>query len=521
MSVPPQPRLGLSCSLPEPSGTLARSGQGACSYVSPKAGIVPALADPSLPDASQPELSTDQVALGRVIDGVVAKNPALQSAPWGFVLADEQGHVLYEHQADQALMPASTTKLVTGATAIAKLGADTRFTTRLVSDGQVDGQGVLHGNLYLVGGGDPTLTTQDLQQAVQSSGLKRVDGRILVDDSCFDQVRRGRGWAPDDVSAPYAAECDGLSLDHNVTGLDASSRGVVAVPNLGYLELHNLTTAGSSTQVTVERGADSNVVEVRGTVGPNHALSYVTVHEPALYAGAVFHSLLPSQADSDQEQTGMCSSGLLPETPASSQTSLLSPPSVEVGSAGTVPAHAQVLWEHTSPTVREIEHTMLKESDNLYAETLFHALAGGNSAVAPDIEKQTLQLSPETLLTDGCGLSRDNRLSPRQLVQVVQQQYKDHDALDCLPISGVDGTLKNRMQTLRGRVHAKTGTLGDVSTLAGWLTLSNGHALSFAWMANGFACPAHDVKATEDQLLQSIATTLDETTSTSGDPSKA
>jgi serine-type D-Ala-D-Ala carboxypeptidase/endopeptidase (penicillin-binding protein 4) len=471
-------------SAPQAPGRPPRAS-AVCSGLDACQAPAPATTDTPTDGGSAPS-TLDQVTLGKAIDAVIAKTPALQSASWGFVVADDQGKVLYQKQADAPLLPASSLKLVTGAAAIHQLGAQARFTTSLVTNGTLDTQGTLHGDLYLVGGGDPSLQTQDLEQAITASGLKKVEGHIFVDDHCFDQVRRGRGWAPDDVSAPYAAECDGLSLDHNVTGLDVSSRGIFEVPNLGYLEFHNLTTPGPTTDVSVERQADSNLVEVSGTVSAAHASSKVTVHEPALYAGTVLASLLGSQGGAVSDSV----------------------------SAAPAPAHAQVLWQHQSPTVRELETTMLKESDNLYAETLFHALANGDSAQAPELEKQLLHLGAGTTITDGCGLSRDDRVSPSQLLDVVRHEYISADAQACLTISGVDGTLKNRMLSLRGRVHAKTGTLGDVSTLAGWLSLGNGHALSFAWMANGFAGPAHDIKATEDKLVETLAAAADGEAST-------
>ena len=145
---------------------------------------------------------------------------------------------------------------------------------------------------------------------------------------------------------------------------------------------------------------------------------------------------------------------------------------------------------------------MLKESDNVYAESLFRALAGGSSAQAPDREAQLLHIDEAHQIVDGSGLSRQDLVSPATLRNVVAQYYRDAVSRDLLPIAGVDGTLKRRMPSLQGRVSAKTGTLDNVSSLAGWLTLKDGRRYSFAWMCNGY--PGAGVKATEDALMTSV-----------------
>lgn len=426
------------------------------------------------PRVSSLASSGQKTSLSAAIEGVIAKNPGLKTAQWGLVVADENDQTLYQHDADNLFNPASNLKLVTAATALSVLGQDSRFRTRMATDGEVDGDGTLHGNLYLVGGGDPSLTTSNLAAGVAKLGLSRIEGNIVVDDGVFDATRLGPGWAWDDTSADYSAEIDGLTVDENVARLHVTSSGVSANPNVGYLTIHNATRAGSNTDLNVDRALGTNVVTVSGTVADAADVA-VTVHDPALYAGNIVKWLCHEQG-------------------------------IEVTGAvqrGTVPPQSHEVWNNSSATLIGLERHMLKESDNLYAESLFRALASGQSAAAADKEKKTLHIDEPCRIVDGSGLSRDDLVSPALLLKTVQQYYRDGGPRDCLPVAGVDGTLKYRMPSLKGRVQAKTGTLGGVSTLAGWLTLKDGRNISFAWMCNDYVGDK-SVKGTEDSLLEAI-----------------
>ncbi|HEY4002375.1 MAG TPA: D-alanyl-D-alanine carboxypeptidase/D-alanyl-D-alanine-endopeptidase, partial [Candidatus Xenobia bacterium] len=296
--------------------------------------------------------------VARAIEGAVAKNPAMQKAHWGMVVRDGQGRVLYQHNPDDLFTPASNLKLITASTVTHVLGADHRFATRLLADGTVDSHGVLHGDVYLQGTGDPSLTTADLKAAVQHLPFHHVDGKVHVDDSAFDNVHTGAGWEPGDLSQPYGAESDALTLDENVAALTVTRHSIEQPSDDGYLVLHNHTQAGSQTELQAERQLETNDVTVTGTVGPHGGEVPITMHEPALYAGHVLKTLLHA-----------------------------------TGTVDKAPAQGHIVWEHTSPPLLDLQRHMLKESDNLYAETLFHALAQGQSAQAPGIERQTLHLN--------------------------------------------------------------------------------------------------------------------------------
>lgn len=411
--------------------------------------------------------------LTAAIEGVIARDEKMRSAHWGFVIADDKGNVVYQRDAERLFNPASCMKLITGAAATAALGADKTFQTAIVTTGQVDAAGVLRGDLHLVGGGDPSLQTADLEAAVKRLGIKRVEGKVLVDDHAFDDARLGTGWSWNNFSAYYSAESDALTVDEGCALVRVSRSGAVAEPDTGYLTFDNHATAGAETRLDVDRRLGTNVITIDGTVSAPSS-TWVTVHDPALYAGNVLKWLCKK---SGIEVTG----------------------GVE---RAVAPTGARTLWQHASAPLAQLERQMLKESDNVYAESLFRALAGGSSAQAPDREAQLLHIDEAHQIVDGSGLSRQDLVSPATLRNVVAQYYRDAASRDLLPIAGVDGTLKRRMPSLQGRVSAKTGTLDNVSSLAGWLTLKDGRRYSFAWMCNGY--PGAGVKATEDALMTAV-----------------
>ncbi|MHB2018958.1 MAG: D-alanyl-D-alanine carboxypeptidase/D-alanyl-D-alanine endopeptidase [Candidatus Xenobia bacterium] len=417
--------------------------------------------------------TTPSAAVARAVEKVTGGDPALQEAHWGLIVEDSQGQVLYEHDADRLFNPASNLKLVTAAAARGLLGNQARFHTKLMAQGSIDGDGVLHGDLCLAGGGDPSLTTADLQQAVQDLHIKRVDGNVVVDDRAFQGSKLGPGWAWDNFSAPYSAEADALTLDENTATLQVNDRGATALPDVGYLTLHDHVVRGGRTDVNAERQLGGNDVDVTGSIAPGESARFaVTVHDPGVYAGAILKSLTHA--------TGQVERGV---------------------------ASGQTLWDHQSPTLLDLESHMLKASDNLYGETLIRDLAGGRFDQAPALEKETLHLPEPAVIVDGSGLSRDDLVSPRLLAGVLQQNYRDPQVQDTLPIAGVDGTLRHRMEGLKGRVHAKTGTLDGVSSLSGWLTLPSGQQVAFSWICNGYT-HGGEVKATEDRLIEAIDSAL-------------
>jgi len=164
----------------------------------------------------------------------------------------------------------------------------------------------------------------------------------------------------------------------------------------------------------------------------------------------------------------------------------------------------------------EILRLQNKPSDNVIAQTLFHALAGtaatddsAGAAVAAFVKKAGGD--PNGLVVaDGSGLSRRNYVSPRNMVAVLRYMYRSANAkafVDSLPVAGRDGTLKNRMKgtAAEGSVQAKTGYLSGVCCLSGYVTTASGEPLAFSIMLNNHLCPAAEAKAVQDRICEALA----------------
>jgi D-alanyl-D-alanine carboxypeptidase/D-alanyl-D-alanine-endopeptidase (penicillin-binding protein 4) len=188
---------------------------------------------------------------------------------------------------------------------------------------------------------------------------------------------------------------------------------------------------------------------------------------------------------------------------------------------GTAPTGARAIASHQSPMLGDLIHTMNKESDNLFAETMLFQLGirGQGAPGTRDKGMRTLRSFLERLgwpgdgfrLEDGSGLSRYDAVTPGQLTALLCSMPSEALAypayLVSLPVAGVDGTLAARLAdpAIRGRVRAKTGSMSSVSNLAGYLTTDSGRTVAVAIMVNGFVGPAARVRQMQDALVQAIA----------------
>ena len=205
-------------------------------------------------------------------------------ASWAVVVRSlSSGEVLYERNPDKLMVPASNMKIVTLATAARVIGWDTRFTTTIETAAPIEGD-TLRGDLYVRGGGDPTINTRngrgaavfaDWAAALQAAGIRRIDGRIIGDDNLFDDEGLGAGWAWDYLEADYAAPVGALQYNEDVAALSVlpgRAPGDPAVASLAAgsgLRLDNralTAAAGTAETIQFRRRLDAPVLEVTGTV---------------------------------------------------------------------------------------------------------------------------------------------------------------------------------------------------------------------------------------------------------------
>ena len=443
-----------------------------------------AIADP--PTEAESDLARD-------IDAIL-EDARLAGSQIGVVIRDaDSDEVLYARHADRRLMPASNNKLFTAAAALEVLGPDHRFTTTVRSDGRRSGSKLV-GDLYLVGGGDPTTLASDydaLAKQLADAGIRTVTGKLIADDSYFDSVRLGTEWANDDEPYYYAAQISALTVapdtDYDagtvivqVTGGDAAGdpATVSLIPETGYVRIDNRVVTGSTTSVSVVRQHGSNTIVVSGTVAPGaSSQQWASVWEPTGYAADVFHRAL--------KRHGIKVRGKV--------------------AYGVAPEDAETLASHESMPLEEMLIPFLKLSNNGHAEVLIKTMGAevyGRGTWSDGIRAANQALSELGVVTstmrmvDGSGLSRQDLTTPGHvagLLAAVQDEPWFDAWYQALPVAGdsdrmVGGTLRSRMRgtPAEGNVRAKTGSLTSVTALSGYVTSADGERLVFSIVFNNF-----------------------------------
>ena len=484
----------------------------------PRLGVGVASACPSGQSAA--------IVLCRHLEALFAE-PALRTAVWSVrVESLDRGDVLYRLNPDTLVVPASNTKIVTMAVGAARLGWDHRYETRLETSGDVvDGE--LRGDLVVVGGGDPTINgrTGDREtlfaawaEVLRAAGIRRVAGRLVGNDDAFDDERYGDGWSWDDFTYGYAAPVGALQYNENLVQVvvrpgpapgDPATVTLVP-PESGLLVANRVTTgpAGAEADVDIARFPGRPELRVTGTVpaGGREETLTAAVDNPTLFFVRALRAALAARGievtgdatDIDELPPGDPSAAPAPGAPAPSR---------------------RTLAVHVSPPLAEIGKTLMKASQNLYAETVLRTLSlrpGPASAAASGaIEREVLAgwglLPGQYSLVDGSGLSRLNFVSASTVVRILREMAREPRGFAAfvatLPTAGRDGTLAGRLKATRAEANAtaKTGTLRHVRALSGYVTALDGERLVFSIIANNFTAPTRDVDKVVDAAVARLA----------------
>lgn len=438
------------------------------------------------------------------------QHPALAHSLTGMLVVSlKDGRTLYERNADIMLIPASNQKLLTSAAALHWLGADYRFTTRLWIIGEVSADGTLHGDLILQGSGDPTLLLKDIEamaEAVEKAGIRHIEGYLLYDESYFDGIRRGWDWAWDDEPYYYSPCLSAICVERNAVTLFVSPGAKIGdpphirlFPPTAYLLVRNEATtspAGTPSTIVITREHARNIAVVQGQIPisapADSARQALSVEEPPRYAMMLLREAMQKRGITTRYRTA------LPDR---------------------VPDGARLIYTRTSLPLREILPLLNKPSDNLIAECLLRTMgavvyregssAAGERAMLEFLKQAGLDLAALNIV-DGSGLSRLNQVSARNLVTLLRymaSQAQGRIFIDSLPVAGVDGTLRNRMVNTpaQGKVRAKTGSLGRVSTLSGYLTTQSGEELVFAILMNNYNGSSAEARRIQDNIVLRLA----------------
>ncbi|MCC3764653.1 D-alanyl-D-alanine carboxypeptidase/D-alanyl-D-alanine-endopeptidase [Glycomyces sp. TRM65418] len=449
---------------------------------------------------------TGDAALVSAIDAILT-DKRLTDSQIGVTVADaDTGEVLYDRNGAKRAVPASNDKLTTTAAALEALGGDFTYSTEVLGDRPTDG--VVSGDLYLRGAGDPTVLESDYDRMAEdlaALGVSMIDGDLVADDTAFDTVRSGTEWGWSDLQYTYAAEVSALTVasgdDYHAGSVrvfikPGAAQGdparISLSPATDYVEIVNTATTGTSTNVTVDRDPHDNVIRVSGTVAAGGGGTYATrsVIEPTRLAADVFADSL--------EEAGITVTGDL-----------------RFGEAA--PQGGELLASHESMPLSELIGVVLKPSNASVAEALFKTLgyqatgkgtfASGKAAVYAAIESYGVDTGPIRQV-DGSGISRHNLFTTGMLTDLlvgVKDAAWFDTWYDSLPIACKDGTLGGRMcgTPAADNVRAKTGSMTSVSALSGYVTDADGRELVFSVVANDFLYST--VKDIEDKIAAAIA----------------
>ncbi len=354
------------------------------------------------------------------LDGLM-DDKLLQTTQLGLQVYDlTVGQMVYQKNERQRMRPASVMKVLTSITALDMYGGNFEYRTSVCCNGNMAGD-TLRGNLYCVGGFDPTVTKTDISvmaDRVRQFGISHVDGMLVADLTMKDTTTYGSGWCWDDDNDKLTP----LLVDKKDQFLSVFAQSLR------------------------EKGVSLNVVF----------------------------------------------------------------------SKGKVPQGCTEIYQHRN-SIDNVLQRMMKKSDNLYAESMFYQIAAGSSTqpgrasdASGAIKRLAFRLgldSTQYTFADGSGLSLYSYVSAELLVRFLRYAYEQRPIYahlyPSLPVAGVDGTLENRMKkgSARGNVHAKTGTVTGVSTLAGYCTAANGHQLCFAILNQGLV-KASDGRDFQDRLCE-------------------
>jgi D-alanyl-D-alanine carboxypeptidase/D-alanyl-D-alanine-endopeptidase (penicillin-binding protein 4) len=434
----------------------------------------------------------------------------IRSGQFGAMITSlTRGDTLFAQNAGEMMQPASTMKLFSTAVALDRYGPEHSFSTDVLRDAPVGGDGTITGNLYLRADGDPSMSARfyhdanlpmsTLARSVAAAGVKRVTGDLVFDATAFDNRRIPEGWKTTYLGAAYAARVSALSLNENIVWVVVQPAGKQAS-----VTLEPMTTTipvrskvrlvgGRGGRIVARRAADGGI-DVSGSIGASSGpLRYsLVVDDPALFTAGALRAAL--------QAAGITVDGAV--------------------KPGKTPENAEKVASLPSPPLSRIVSEMNRESINIVAELLFRdaARASASNGVGTaetglanlrDFMQKKVGADPQQIrVSDGSGLSTLDYMTPRAMIHLLSYAHNGpwssafHGSL---PVAGESELLRRRMRATpaQGNLHAKTGTTNTVVSLAGYVTAKDGEILAFSFIYNGN--DRWNAKATIDAMGATLA----------------
>jgi D-alanyl-D-alanine carboxypeptidase/D-alanyl-D-alanine-endopeptidase (penicillin-binding protein 4) len=439
--------------------------------------------------------------------------PNVRRAVWGVVVHSlDRDERLFQLNPETLMVPASVAKIVSALSAADAVGWDYRFETAVRATAPIV-DGVLTGDLVVVGSGDPTPegragdSLQVWVDALKAAGLKRIEGRIIGDDDDIEEPRPGAAWSWEDLGYTSGAIFGALNATENrmtvtvAPGPRDGQPAVLSVEDFAQdrpLVNRAITRAATAPFIWPELRLGEEGLTIAGSVRPG--TSGLTLSISAGNPTQWFVTLLRDRLI----RSGVAVTGR----------------AADIDDVEPRPDRATttLLYTHLSQPLAAIAKVMLKDSINLYGEAMMRLNA---APVAPATNDKALEALRKRLdgwgvakdgeyLVDGSGLSRRDLIAPETIYLLLKKAFEPQGTspfVAGLPVAGMDGSLAARMKNTRaqGNVRAKTGTMSNIRSLAGYVTTRDGEHLAIVVIVNNYEGTGADANESIDSMAVRLA----------------
>lgn len=409
----------------------------------------------------------------------------------------QSGEQIGSYNKNKAITPASILKVVTSSAALEVLGADTKLETKLLYDGKIDGEGTLTGDIYIIGGGDPTLGSDGIKRdqtvfmqewidKIKISGIKNIKGDIVVVDNLFGYVGVEEKWLWEDLGTAYGQGTYGISIFDNLYTLylesdDKSVKVVKTKPQVPDLKFENrLKISPRGRRNFTVRGVPfENKRVLNGEVPANSKIvTKSDIPNPGLFLGEYLKNSL--------KNSNINVSGKVTTSRVTSKRG----------------KNLKTIAITKSVTIEEMVRVLLKRSDNHYTEHLYQLL----KLEDVDIEKFWKEKGIDTkslVMCDGSGLSRGDYVSAEVLTEILAYMYKNYPNYEkLLPRGGYDGTVSDFLEPeiFSGEVRVKSGSMSGIQSYTGYVT-KDGKKFAFTIIVNHWNGNRNKLKNAMEKLI--------------------
>ena len=433
-------------------------------------------------------MTTQAKTYSVAIDKTIAQSSINKGAVSVSVKDTTTGKVVYRLNDKQPTMPASTLKLITLGASLDTLGYDYEFSTKLYK--------TTNNDLYLKLGADHFLTSAGLNSLMEKAVKeKKITSPkiIYIDDYIFDKTEWGEGWQWDDDLNPLMPKFSSYNIDKNLLSIIISptnpgSPAQIYTNKFYPITFMNLVTTGTANDIELNRNNSiaPNILNISGTIN-KQITEEIPINNPKRYFILRLEDAIQSAK--------MDYYGGFPQKK-------------------TLTTNVYLVAEIKHPISQAIK-AILMDSNNFVAETVFK-LAGAkfvNNTGSLQHSQEMLNAyfnkigidAQDIKIVDGSGVSKNNIITANFMTDYLVKQFKNETLKNSMPTAG-EGTLKNRMLYFKDNLRAKTGTLSDVSGIAGYITSRSGKTYAFDIMINDPKTKSNDKKSLEEYIIRDIYT---------------